>query len=698
MVLELGDDTLPRLVHWGVDVGDLEPASLDALGVAVQGTFGDSPVVHQTSLPLVPQHATGWLGRPGISGSRDGADWSPLLATNATHTRATSPVIDSLTSSASDPVAGITVTTEVEVHRGGLVRVRAAVRNDKPEPYGVHVLECALPVPAMATELLHLTGYHTRERLPQRQPFTVGQVVREARGGRPGHDATTVMCAGAAGFGFRSGRVWSVHVAWSGNQVSVAERTDGGWRLLRGGELLLPGEVVLARGETYTSPWLVASWGDGLDQLAGRHHDFLRARPQHPSRARPVLLNTWEAVYFDQDLERLTRLAEAGAEVGVERFVLDDGWFRGRRDDRAGLGDWFVDEGIWPEGLRPLVDRVQALGMEFGLWFEPEMVNLDSDLARAHPDWLLDVGRGPGLPSRHQHVLDLSKPEVVAHLMTRMSSLIHELDVAYIKWDHNRAVVDAGTQPSGIPVAHANARAVQEMMAELKRRHPGLEIESCCGGGGRVDLGIIEHADRVWASDCIDPHDRLDIQRGTALLLPPELVGTHIGSERAHTTGRRHSLGFRAGVALWGHLGIEWDLTRATADERAEVAEWVALHKSLRPLLHSGRVVHADLGDAAFRLEGVVSVDRSRAVYGLAAASRPLTSSYGRMPLVGLDPGVTYRIRPLPPGDRAPIGRRPRWLDEEVALPGRVLEDIGLELPVLPPDEVLLIDVVATDG
>jgi alpha-galactosidase len=650
-------------------------------------------------VPLVPQHGTGWLGRPGITGNRHldgvpGPGWSPLF-TSVQHARTDSDGACRLVSKATDPVAELFLTTEIEVHPSGLVRARASLRNDGGTPYALGSLECALPVPAVADELLHLTGHHTRERMPQRQPFAVGQLVREARGGRPGHDATTVIAAGVPAIGWRSGRVWSVHVAWNGNQVSVAERTDGGWRLLRGGELLLAGEVVLGPGRTYAAPWLIASWGDGLDELAGRHHQYLRGRRQHPTRPRPVLLNTWEAVYFDHDIGRLTALAEAGAEVGVERFVLDDGWFRGRRNDRAGLGDWFVDETVWPDGLRPLVDRVHALGMEFGLWFEPEMVNLDSDLARAHPDWLLGVGRGPGPESRYQHVLDLSKTEVVSYVTERMSSLVTELDIAYIKWDHNRALVDAGSQPHGQPVGHANAHAVQRIMTELKQRHPGLEIESCCGGGGRIDLGIVDVVDRVWASDCIDAHDRLDIQRGTSLLLPPELVGTHIGSPRAHTTGRVQPLELRGGVALWGHLGIEWDLTRASVEERAEVARWVALHKSLRPLLHTGRVVHADLSGDAFRLEGVVAQDGSRAVYGLAGYDRPITSSYGLMPLGGLRDDLTYRIGLLPPGDESPVARRPVWMDEPVTLPGRVLREVGLELPVLAPDGYLLIDATA---
>ena len=316
--------------------------------------------------------------------------------------------------------------------------------------------------------------------------------------------------------------------------------------LLRAGELLLPGEVRLGPGETYTSPWLLGSWGEGLDELSSRFHRHLRARPQHPSTPRRTLLNTWESVYFDHDLPTLLELAERAARVGIERFVLDDGWFRGRTSDVAGLGDWSVDPERWPDGLHPLADRVRELGMDFGLWVEPEMVNLDSDLARAHPEWLLATDHGPGPASRQQHVLDLGHPAVFEHLLERLSAVVGEHGVAFLKWDHNRPLVDAGHQPAGRPGVHAQTRATYRLMAALKERHPGLEIESCSAGGARLDLGVLELTDRVWVSDCIDAHERHRLVRWTGLVLPPEVMGTHVGGSPDHTTGRRHTLDFRA--------------------------------------------------------------------------------------------------------------------------------------------------------
>ena len=234
-----------------------------------------------------------------------------------------------------------------------------------------------------------------------------------------------------------------------------------------------------------------------------------------------MTLNTWEAVYFDHRLEPLVELAEKAAAIGVERFVLDDGWFGSRRDDHAGLGDWWVSPEVWPQGLHPLVDRVTQLGMQFGLWVEPEMVNLDSDIARAHPEWVMATGGRTPVPSRHQQVLNLGIPECYAHIRDALFAILAEYDIAYLKWDHNRDLVDAGSHPDGRPGVHAHTLAVYRLLDELRAAHPRLEIESCYSGGGRVDLGILQRTDRVWVSDCIDPHERQMMQRWTAQLLPP---------------------------------------------------------------------------------------------------------------------------------------------------------------------------------
>jgi alpha-galactosidase len=696
VLLDTRDGGLPAVLHWGSDLGDLTPDELAALEIALEAPVGDSRIDVPTRISMLPTPAEGWVGTPGLTGNRGGRDFSPTFTV-----RHEEPLGDTgRRYLAVDDVARLEVVIELELAASGLLRIRALLTNtDDAAAFQLGGLVLALPVPTEADELFDLTGRHARERVPQRGPFRVGTLLRESRKGKPGLDASYLLAAGTAGFGFTSGEVWAIHVGWSGNQVAYAERSYNGVRQLGGGELLLAGEIDLQPGEAYAMPWLYASYGRGLNEVAHRLHRWLRSRPSHPTRPRPVVLNTWEAVYFDQNLDRLIALAEAGAAVGAERFVLDDGWFRHRRNDTAGLGDWYVDEQVWPSGLHPLIEKVRGLGMEFGLWVEPEMINLDSDLARAHPEWMFRAGGRQGLASRNQYVLDLAHPEAYAYIAERLHSLLDEYDIAYLKWDHNRMVVEAGHGPEGRPGVHAHTAALYRLLEEIRERHPGVEIESCAGGGGRIDLGILQHTDRVWASDCNDALERQQIQRYTALLLPPELVGSHVGPTQAHTTHRTQQLDFRAGTAFWGHLGIEWDLTKASPQGLERLAAWVALYKQYRELLHTGDLVVADHPDPAIWVNGVVSTDRTRALYSIAAVDRSVTWPPGRVRLPGLSPDRRYRIRPVPPADRYPEAPQvPPWWDEGVVATGRTLARVGVQIPAMYPEYLHLLEAVLVDG
>ena len=546
--------------------------------------------------------------------------------------------------------------------------------------------------------MLDLTGRWCRERIPQRHPLPHGAWVREGRHGRTGHDATLVLAAGTPGFGFRSGEVWGLHLGWSGDAVHWAERNPDGHAGLGAAELLGSSEVALGPGQAFATPPVLAAYSaEGLDGLSAAYHRFVRDRPSHPRTPRPVVLNTWEAVYFDHRLERLTELADVAARLGVERFVLDDGWFGNRRDDTAGLGDWHVAVDVWPDGLQPLIAHVRALGMEFGLWVEPEMVNPDSDLFRAHPDWVLSGSGAPGrLPEawRHQQVLDLANPDCHAFIRDRLDALLSDHDIAFLKWDHNRDLIEAGH--AGRPGVHAQTLAVYRLLDELRERHPGVEIESCASGGGRVDLGILARTDRVWASDTNDALERQPIQRWTQLLVPPELVGTHVGPPRSHTTGRVHGLAFRVATALFGHFGIEWDIASASAGEQEALAEAIAFYRRMRPLLHGGQVVRADHPDPAAYLHGVVAADRAEALFAYVQLTASAFETPGLARLPGLDPDRAYRVEPVAvagePETKQATG--PAWLEAGgVTLGGRSLAEVGLPLPVLRPEQALLLHV-----
>lgn len=701
LVLDLSGDTLPRVLHWGADLGDLSAAHLHALRQAsLRQPIGfsiDQPV----EVSVLPEQSAGWLGTPGLVGNRGGADFSSAFRVAGCELvadeRGASDRPGTLVVHARDTAAALDLTLTIELTPEGLVRQRATVTNLADTAFAVDAVNLTLPVPPAAVELLDFTGHHLRERSPQRGAFTQGLRVRENRTGRTGFDAAYLLAAGTQGFGNRGGDVWAVHTAWSGNHRTFAERTFHSVALLGSGELLLSGEVLLGPDESYSTPWLYGAYGRGLDEVSARFHRHLRARPYHPSSPRPVVVNTWEAVYFDQDLDRLKRLADTAAAVGAERFVLDDGWFGARRDDRRALGDWYVSDEVWPEGLGPLTDHVTALGMQFGLWVEPEMINEDSDLARAHPDWIMATGaRLPGA-ARNQQVLDLARPEAYAYILRRLDDLLTTYPISYLKWDHNRDLVEAGHQPSGRAGVHDQTLAVYRLLDELRSLHPGVEIESCSSGGGRVDLGILERTDRVWVSDCIDALERQQIQRWTNVLVPLELMGTHVGSPVSHTTGRSHPLDFRAGTALFGHFGIEWDLTSATPQDLERLTQWVALYKELRPLLHSGTSVHGDHADPAYQVHGVVAEDGSEAIYALVARGTSELYPTGLVRLPGLNLDTVYRVRPQAPGD-VPDGNAhhwgmhlPWWTEEGVTLPGSVLSEAGVQAPTLYPERLVLV-------
>ncbi len=671
----------PVVQHWGEALGELSEAELLALAEVRAAGTPHSALDEPRVTGLVPLSSSGFTGTPLLELGRPGVVAPVRLS--GWHCVASD---DGVELTAGDPTLAAEVRVELELTLEGLVRSRATVTNAGADDLQVAAVRGALPVPHEAGELLDLTGRWIGERVPQRLPWRQGTWLRTGRHGRTGHDATLLLCAGTPAFGFRSGQVWAVHVAWSGDHATYAERTAEGEALLGGGEQLATGEVVLAAGETYTSPWLVGAWsGSGLDGISERLHGFVRRTTPRPTRK--VLVNTWEAVYFDHDLERLTELAEAAAEVGAERFVLDDGWFRGRRDDRRGLGDWTVDRERWPDGLHPLIERVHALGLDFGLWVEPEMVSADSDLARAHPDWVLQAHDELPGSWRHQQVLDLSVPEAFEHVRAALLALLDEYDIAYLKWDHNRDLVD-------VPGSRAQTLAFYRLLDALREARPRLEIESCASGGGRVDLGVLARTDRVWPSDTIDAVERQRIQRWTTLLVPPEMTGAHLGGPTAHTTGRTHRLELRAATALLAHFGIEWDLRTLSAIERAQVRAWVELHRRLREVVATGRLVRSDHPDPAAVVTGVVSPDRTEGWYVVALTGLSATQHLAPVRLEGLDPVRRYRL-----SDETPTHGQ-HGLDLTArslagVLPGDVLGKVGVRLGVTAPETARVLHVRA---
>ena len=729
---------LPHIVHWGRPLAkpDTLLAAYDALKPQrVSGALDD------TVWPsILPTQAESWIGEQRVVLRRAGVELFPkFTVTNietggvleatldavsgesytdvAGHARATGPArVPGVIVTARDEEQGVEVEWHLELLPGGLARQKATVTNlfgaDAGAQLEIGKIELGFPLPESAGEILTTTGHHLRERSPQRQDFTIGRFAKSSMIGRPDFDATLLLSVGEHGFGFTHGNVYSAHVAWSGNSVLSAERLPYTTGVIGGGEVLFGGEVGLEHGESYTTPWLVGSYGEGLNEVASRFHGYIRRVHRDwlvdhgiAPKPRPVILNTWEAVYFNHDYDTLTALADKAVESGVERFVVDDGWFGARRDDTAGLGDWQISQDVWPDGdksLKALADYVHGKGLEFGLWFEPEMVNPDSDMFRNHPDWVLKptAGRLP-MQGRTQQVVDLTNPDAYDYIYGAMDKLVSELGIDYIKWDHNKLVTEEVSPLTGRPAAHAQTLAVYRIFTDLKAAHPGLEIESCSSGGGRIDLGILEVADRVWASDCVDPVERADIQRYTSLLVPPEMIGEHVGASPAHSTHRATSQEMRMAMAFFGHMGIEWNLLKEPQEDIDKLSEWTAEFKKHREWFAVDTVVHSDAADPAVRVDGCVMPNKAAAIYRFTQLTTSQTYPSAPVKLPGLDPDAVYVVSPLDVSldlakqdignGQSPLGW---WTADGVKMTGRALAAYGIRPPALHPAQAVLFKVV----
>ncbi len=694
---------MPSVAYWGSPLTDAEAEMVDLASsrpVARASLDVDAP------LGLVAETGQGFTGVPGIEGhrlsgnsapDRFGGGYSPRFGDGRfelTESDLDSRVVWHLDDQAAALALELTATL---CRRSEVLAVQVSVTNTGQTDYVVDRLAPSLPLPAWADELLTFSGRWTLEFQPQRQPWQPGAWVSENRRGRTSHDRIPALFAGTDGFDETTGQVWGLTLGWSGNSRVVVERLSDGRRHIQMGELLLSGEGLLEPGQTLTAPVVYGAQSEsGLAEVSQSFHRYLRSRAHHPGpdRPRPVMLNTWEAFYFDHDVAELAELASRAAEVGVERFVLDDGWFVGRNDDTAALGDWIVDRAKYPDGLGPLVDHVNDLGMEFGLWFEPEMVNPDSDLYRQHPEWVLHDLDYPHLLARNQLVLDLANPDAWNHVLSQMDAVLSDYNIGYIKWDMNRDHL----QPTddGRAGSRRQTLAVYALFDEIRRRHPNLEIESCSSGGARADFEILARSERIWTSDSNDALDRQHIQRGFSMLFPPELMGSHVGPPVSHTTGRHHDLGLRAGSAFLGHLGIEWNLLTTSEAERREIADFVSLHKRHRRLLHGGDWYRLDSPDPTVNVMGVVAPDSSEALFVYARTGSTIDTVHSPVRFDGLDPGRSYRVANLPlPGPSRDRGTSPpRWLadaeSEPIIASGRVLMNLGLQPPVMDPESAMV--------
>lgn len=673
---------VPSVLYWGPRLGpDIDPEALVALAARAEAPASPYPDI---PLALTPQAGQGWPGRPGLAAHRDGRGWASLALLTGIQI-----FPDRLVFEAADKANGIVLFHEFFIE-GDVIVADTWLKNTGGSVLSVEGLAApVLPLPGFATEIIAFEGRWAGEFQTTRHPRQMGSWLRENRRGRTSHDAFPGIIVTEPGADEQRGLAYGFHLGWSGNHRIAIETLPDGRGLAMMERLLLPGEVRLAPGEALRTPPLHASVSDeGLSGLSQAFHRFLRARPQHHrlrAKPRPVHYNSWEAVYFDHDPAVLTDLATRAAAIGAERFVLDDGWFLGRRSDRGGLGDWTVDRTVYPQGLQPLIDHVHGLGMEFGLWIEPEMVNPDSELYRARPDWVLGVEGVPQLAFRHQLVLDFGRSDVRDHLFAAIDALLREYPIAYLKWDMNRDINHPGGA-DGRPRGAAHLYGVHDVLNRLRGAHPRVEIESCASGGGRADFGILGLTDRIWTSDSNDALDRLAIQRGFSHFFPAEVMGSHVGPATCHITGRKLSMGLRVATAMFGHMGLELDLRELDDAAMAELTAGVALHKAHRGLIHSGQLLRIDHPQVmAF---AIIAEDQREVLVSATMITEPRASFMAPLRLPGLDAAADYAIKRIWP-QRLPWPITPMPL-----VNGAVLGKAGLQLPRLHPGTAVVLQLV----
>ena len=554
-----------------------------------------------------------------------------------------------------DPVAGIRLKLLYTLfEKYGAIARSACFINEGTESVQIEkAMSLCLDLPDADYEWIQFSGSWARERFPVKRPLAVGTTSVESLRGHSSHQQNPFVILKRPAADENHGEVIGFSLVYSGNFLASAQVDNYHTaRVLLG---IHPDwfSWKLESGRSFQTPEAVMVWSDaGLNGMSQVYHSLYRsrlARGVWRDKVRPILINNWEATYFDLREEKLLKIAAKAKECGVELFVMDDGWFGSRRNDRAGLGDWVAAKEIFPEGIGALAQKVEDLGMKFGIWIEPEMVNPDSDLYRAHPDWILHIPDRARSLCRHQCVLDFSRPEVVDCIYGMLREMIGNAKISYIKWDMNRSITECYS--TALPadrqgeVFHRHILGVYSLYERLISDFPHILFESCAGGGARFDAGMLYYAPQAWTSDDTDAVERLKIQYGTSYGYPIVSMGSHVSAVPNHQLGRITPLKTRAEVAYFGTYGYELDLNRLTEEEISQVCEYTEFMKEHRELIQFGTFYRLqspfEENEAGWM---VVSRDRKEALVGYYRILARVNAPFTRLILQGLDPDSCYLV------------------------------------------------------
>ncbi|MFW5718928.1 MAG: alpha-galactosidase [Halanaerobium sp.] len=445
-------------------------------------------------------------------------------------------------------------------------------------------------------ELLQLSGAWGRERNILRRPLEQGITKIDSKRGGSSHQQNPFAALVEPDTDEYSGEAYGFSLVYSANFTIQAEKNHYGKTRMTVGINPFNFNWLLESGQSFQTPEVVMNYSDqGLNKMSQNYHQLYQSRlvrGEHREKQRPVLINNWEGTYFDFDTDKILEIAEAAAEVDLELFVLDDGWFGRRNDDTSSLGDWYVNEEKLPGGLEYLAEEINKLGLDFGLWFEPEMISPDSDLYRKHPEWAIQLENRESSLSRQQLILDLSRGKVQDYIIERVSAILEKANVSYVKWDMNRPMTEYGSLKLEADhqreLNHRYILGLYRVLEEITDRFPEILFESCAGGGGRFDPGMLYYMPQTWTSDDTDAVERLKIQYGTSLVYPPSSIGSHVSAVPNHQVERSTSLKMRYDVASFGNLGYELDMTKLNNEEIMAVKDQVNNYKEIRSLVQFG--------------------------------------------------------------------------------------------------------------